>query len=314
MFYETVRKPQEDGNGIKGDKMKKEWEVYLKNFWKAFDYPEQAVKSLERDMQKVFSCEQVWEIFETYDQEYSKNIHMDYEKIFEKLKEAETICGVSYYTLHLLFLAGLSRKTQELYKEKKIPERIFIDSMEDLYWKLLECHKLYGVWGTFVADWMPWWFELRRFALGRFQYERIAFEDTYEKDGLSLHPGDSVIQVHIPSAGPLNREEYRKSYEMAADFFKDVFPDGKAIFFCESWLLFPEHEKFLPKTSHILEFMKDYQIYREEYRTEDLWRIFYKDSKKAPEDLPEHTGLQRAYKKWLEAGNPVGVGFGIQVL
>ena len=79
--------------------MKKEWEVYLKNFWKAFDYPEQAVKSLERDMQKVFSCEQVWEIFETYDQEYSKNIHMDYEKIFEKLKEAETICGVSYYTL-----------------------------------------------------------------------------------------------------------------------------------------------------------------------------------------------------------------------
>ncbi|MGN0400549.1 MAG: acyltransferase domain-containing protein [Blautia sp.] len=291
--------------------LQKEWEVYLKNFWIEFDYPEEAVESLERDMNKVISCQNVWEIFETYDREYSENIHMDYGKIFRDLEQSADSCGVSPYTLHLLFLAGLSRKTRKLYRERKIPESIFRDSMKDLYWKLLECYKLYGIWGTFVAEWMPWWFELRRFALGRFQYELIEFEDIYEKNGVSLHPGDKVVQVHIPSAGPLKREEYLKSYKIAAEFYKDVFGNGPVIFFCESWLLFPKHRKFLPETSNILGFMSDYYIYKEEYTNQDLWRIFYKDCKKMPKELPEDTRLQRAYKSWLMTGHTGGVGFGI---
>ena len=236
---------------------------------------------------------------------------MDYKKILNELKDVSPSCGVHTYTLHMLFFIILSRKTRKIYEERGIAPEIFRASMMDLHWKLLECKKMFGIWGTSVADWQIWWFEVKRFALGRFQYELVPFEDTYEKNGISLHPGDLVINVHIPSCGPLRREEYMQSYAMAADFFRDSFEDRPVVFFCESWMLFPEHRLFLPKTSNILGFMQDYDIYKEEYNNGDLWRIFYEDHKKPAEELPQDTGLQRAYRSWLMEGHQAGLGFGV---
>ncbi len=291
--------------------LKQEWMENLDLFTREMDYPREAAVSLSQSLEQVFKSPEALSILTDADLTYSNNIHMDYKKILNELKDVSPSCGVHTYTLHMLFFIILSRKTRKIYEERGIAPEIFRASMMDLHWKLLECKKMFGIWGTSVADWQIWWFEVKRFALGRFQYELVPFEDTYEKNGISLHPGDLVINVHIPSCGPLRREEYMQSYAMAADFFRDSFEDRPVVFFCESWMLFPEHRLFLPKTSNILGFMQDYDIYKEEYNNGDLWRIFYEDHKKPVEELPQDTGLQRAYRSWLMDGHQAGLGFGV---
>ena len=288
--------------------IKQEWMENLDLFTREMDYPREAAVSLSQSLEQVFKSPEALSILTDADLTYSNNIHMDYKKILNELKDVSPSCGVHTYTLHMLFFIILSRKTRKIYEERGIAPEIFRASMMDLHWKLLECKKMFGIWGTSVADWQIWWFEVKRFALGRFQYELVPFEDTYEKNGISLHPGDLVINVHIPSCGPLRREEYMQSYAMAADFFRE---DRPVVFFCESWMLFPEHRLFLPKTSNILGFMQDYDIYKEEYNNGDLWRIFYEDHKKPAEELPQDTGLQRAYRSWLMEGHQAGLGFGV---
>ena len=291
--------------------LKQEWMENLDLFTREMDYPREAAVSLSQSLEQVFKRPEALSILTDADLTYTNNIHMDYKKILNELKDVSPSCGVHTYTLHMLFFIILSRKTRKIYDERGIAPEIFRASMMDLHWKLLECKKMFGIWGTSVADWQIWWFEVKRFALGRFQYELVPFEDTYEKNGVSLHPGDLVINVHIPSCGPLRREEYMQSYAMAADFFRDSFEDRPVVFFCESWMLFPEHRLFLPKISNILGFMQDYDIYKEEYNNGDLWRIFYEDHKKPAQELPQDTGLQRAYRSWLMEGHQAGLGFGV---
>ena len=194
---------------------KQEWMENLSLFAREMDSPREVAASLAQSLEQVFKNREVLHILTAADRTYSENIHMDYEKILEELKDVSPRCGIHTYTLHMLFYIILSRKTRKIYEERGIAPEIFRASMMDLHWKLLECRKMFGIWGTSVAQWQIWWFEVRRFALGRFQYELVPFRETYEKDGVSLHPGDLVINVHIPSCGPLKREEYMKSYAMA---------------------------------------------------------------------------------------------------
>lgn len=296
---------------IETNVLKQEWLENLNRFTCEMDYPREAAASLSESLEQVFQFPEALCILTAADHAYSENIHMDYKKILKELKDISPHCGIHTYTLHMLFYIILSRKTRKIYEERGISPDIFRASMMDLHWKLLECRKMFGIWGTSVADWQIWWFEVKRFALGRFQYELVPFEETYEKNGVSLHPGDLVINVHIPSCGRLVREEYMKSYAMAADFFRDAFTDRPVVFLCESWMLFPEHRLFLPETSNILGFMQDYDIYKEEYNNGDLWRIFYEDYEKPAAELPGDTGLQRAYRSWLMEGRQAGLGFGV---
>lgn len=290
-----------------------EWLNYVEGFVNEFDYPEGACVSLLGDLRRVISDDRAFGLFAGYDRLYGEDVHLDYKGILKELEGLSSDCGVHRFALHLLFYIVISRRTKEIYVERGISLEIFRCSMNDLRCKLLECYNLYGVWGTCVGWWQDWFFEMRRFGLGRFQYELVPFPDTYGKNGVCLKPGDMVVNVHIPSSGPLKREECLASYDMAADFFRESLDGNPVVFFCESWMLFPEHPKFLPGTSHILEFMEDYDIYKMEYNNGDLWRIFNREYDGNPDSLPENTGLQRAYKKWLMEGHQAGLGFGVFV-
>lgn len=298
---------------IKKNLLMQEWKSYIESFFQDFDYPKEARQSLLKDWEYICSDESTFDLFVRYDSQYAEDVHLPYKDILNELTEHASACRVHSYSLHLLFYIVLSRRAKEIYRERGISMDIFHCSMMDFRCKLMECYKVFGIWGTSVAWWQDWWFEIRRFGLGRFQYELVSFPDTYKKDGISLQPGDTVINVHIPSSGPLRREECLQSYAMAADFFRDSFVSRPVVFFCESWMLFPEHPLFLPDTSHILEFMQDYDIYKSEYTNGDLWRIFNREYDGKPELLPADTGLQRAYRTRLMNGHQAGIGFGVFV-
>ena len=289
----------------------KDWQANLQDFASEHEFPAEATESLQDALEIIGADDRLYAIFRTWEENYWKDPDMDYQTLWATLEALDGTDGISKYTLELLFIIGISRRTRELYEEQGISMEIFHDSMADMHWKLLECHKMYGIWGTFVIEWFPWWFRLKRFALGRLQFERITFEDEYEKDGLILHKDSPVINVHIPSCGPLDPEAFKASYAKAAEFYKEEFQNQPLVFVCNSWLLFPAHKEILPEHSNIRAFMNDFDVYKSNEDNGDLWRIYYGAEEKGFENLPENTGLERAYKKWLMDGHMAGYARGV---
>ncbi|WP_455193934.1 acyltransferase domain-containing protein [Eubacterium ramulus] len=288
-----------------------DWQENLIAFSKEHEFPEKAVESLSKSLSLIIGNKHLYHVFSEWEQKYWKNPDLDYVLLQKTLEDLDGEKGISKYTFDLLFMIGISRRTWELYQERGISREIFHDSMADMHWKLLECHRMYGIWGTFVMHWFPWWFQLKRFALGRLQFELIAFDDEYEKDGLVLHKSSPVINVHIPSCGKLDYAEVQKSYEKAAVFYRAEFTEHPLVFVCESWLLFPANKEILSEHSNIRRFLADYDVYRTRENNKDLWRIYYGAEQNGFEHLPESTGLERAYKNWLLSGHMAGQSWGV---
>lgn len=235
------------------------------------------------------------------------------EAIAPPLKEVSEQTGIHPYTVDLLFLVAESERLRADYKAAGLDEAIFWNSMADLLYKLVECHDVYGIWGTFVAWWHPWFYTRKRFAFGRLQFEAVPFEGSapVTVGGHTIRPGDTVYNMHIPSAGPLTKESRLDAYRRAYEFYRKA--DGEWLcFVCESWLLFPAYREILSPTSNIVSFMDDFHIYFEE-KSEfyDSWRVFGKDFEKPFAELPEDTSMRRAFKKYLLAGGGAGAGYGL---
>lgn len=287
---------------------------YIESFVKEFDYPAEAQISLLNDWDMLCS-NGVVDIIMEYVNLHIKDSNIDYA---QALKDIEAKCeenGISYYPAELLFFICLSKQTRVLYEKMNIPYQVYFDSMCDLKWKIFECHDRYNIWGTFVGWWFDRFFIPNRFALGRLQFETFKFYNEYTTEcGIELHPDSTVINMHIPSCGPLTREKCLDSYKQAYEFYKDIFAPGPVVFMCDSWLLFPDHKKFLDKDSNILTFMSDFEIFKSSYsQGYSFWRIFNCDDVEDFTTLPRKTRLQRAYADWYIAGNHSGGGTGVFV-
>lgn len=291
---------------------------YMKNFFRIFDYPEDARENLLTAYQKIQDSAPAAEKFNGIVGEYETDRIEDFNLIWEPLDRTAEFAYLHIYTVHLLFFICCSRHLKELYEKNNLPESIWHDSMADLKWKLLECKKMHGLWGTFVGFWFPVFFKLMLFGIGRLEFEQVNVQEEYIGKQYSLHRGDSAINIHIPSSGPLKKEACMESFKQAYTFFKKLMPeefgDKEVIpFVCGSWLLYKKHELFLPEASNIRGFMNFFEIHTswEDNSYHDFWRIFYKNHNAKREELPCETSLQRAYLKWFDEGNLPGCGLGV---
>ncbi|MDD3361299.1 MAG: acyltransferase domain-containing protein [Hespellia sp.] len=252
-------------------------------------------------------------VIDKWAQRYEHDKEIPFAPILEELKNAAKGENEQEYEVYLRFLQSLVPYLYQHYELHHFPQHVAVNTMEDLKWKTRECEKLYGVKGIFVPDWFEGFFQMKRFTLGRLQFERWQTPKDYplpETERREEVP--YVINVHIPEAGPLDYMECKAAYREAAAFFKKYFGMEKIFFYCDSWLLTPAHEEILPEQSNVLQFMRDYQIYHWEAdeKGHDLWRIFGKEDCSNAAELPENTSLQKAYKKWLLDGNYSGCGKG----
>lgn len=287
---------------------------YIETFCNEIRFPGEAIQDLLQNYNELSTKEDCLERFNELVEYFKKNNSKDeYKVIFSKLDEITKLSGIHNYTVHMLYLIALSIHTRKLYEEKNISYEIYLDSMTDLRAKLMECNELYGVWGTSAGWWEIDFFNLNLIALGRLQYELTSYEGEYTSGKHSLKHGDTVINMHIPSHGPLLYEDCKASFKKATLHFKDYFEGKPVAFVCHSWLLYPEHKEFLPLNSNILKFMSFFDITSSEISEDksDLWRVFYKDWKKEPIDLPRNTSIQKAYADWLMKGNKIGTGHGV---
>ena len=72
-----------------------------------------------------------------------------------------------------------------------------------------------------------------------------------------LQEGDTVLDVHIPAAGPLRNADCRAAFVQALDFFPRHVPETGGIrgFVCSSWLLDDQLTLYLPEKANIVQFL-----------------------------------------------------------
>ncbi len=217
----------------------------------------------------------------------------------------ETVC--------LLFCILLTPTLHRLYIEGGYPDALYDGAVLDLKWKSIECEKMNGFTGISCFDWMYRWYSLERFALGRLQYQRERANRVILTDRVLLERGDPYLNMRIPSSGPLTREAVVDSYGMAKEFFSSRLEGRPVVIQCTSWLLFPRHRELLPPSSNIRRFSEDFALYDwgESAEGEELWRIFYKNAKNPPDQLPRRTTLERVYADLLMRGERPGWGSGV---
>ena len=238
----------------------------------------------------------------------------DWKRVDEELQLAARYAALPIETVHLLFCILLTPQLRRLYEKESLDSRLFHDAMLDLKWKIIECDRLLGITGIMCFGWMRRWFSLGRFALGRLQYEVLPANRVIMTKSICLEAEDPILNMHIPSSGPLTREAVVDSYRQAKEFFTPRLDGKPAVVHCSSWLLFPKHKEILPQDSNIRRFCEDFELYNWGKFAEDkgdLWRIFYRAKDNPPEKLPRGTTLERAYADLLLRGEKTGWGSGI---
>ena len=228
--------------------------------------------------------------------------------------------GEHPYTMQFLIALRCLPYLRELYKNREdLTEEMFWQGADDLRCKLNECLEIYGIYGSFVAGWFGSFLNMRRLSFGRFQYilERYDADSVFTPYGHFIEKDAYLAEFHIPSSGvPLTDEIRNDSYRRAWEYYSKITGSNRVIFRCTSWLLYPEHYRFLPQNSNILRFMDDFDLtfYSHFPDFHDKWRLFGKSSQKPLEEWDEKTSLQRAYKKRLLEGKPSGDAMGFIIM
>lgn len=238
-------------------------------------------------------------------------------KALEETEGQEETFGVNRYLLDALMLLCCWEETKVRYEKQGLPMEIYYKTLEDMKWKMLECYEIHGVYGNFVGHWYDNFFDLTRFGLGRLQFELRPFvgKEDCVLDDVRIRPGDPVIHMHIPSAGPMKPELLEDAFARAEVFFKEQFPEDYTVFGVESWLIDPDLVRILPE-GNIKEYAKRFRLIETEKSEEifpDGWRVFGAAWKNKPEELPRNTGLQRAIADYLQQGGKLGNGYGVFV-
>lgn len=295
---------------------------YIIDFFKMQDYPAEAAESLICDYDKLMACPECREVFDKYLGEYEENDRTNFGEFIVLAAKAGNAVEMDGRTTQFLCFVCALKHLKKMYEKRGLPLDVYYDTARDLRYKLMECYKMYGVWGSFVASWFYGAFVLDRFEIGRLQYEfsnHFATQGNFSVCGLELTPDTPILNLHIPSSGPLTQESVDDSLSRAYKFMETYYPkyihEGKMVVECGSWLLFKEHEKFLPEGSNIRRFMENFDIVHYWYDDSfgDCWRVFNKGWDGDAASLPRNSSLQRAYADWLAAGNRAGEGHGILV-
>ncbi len=293
--------------------------IYLKEFFEFYNYPENAVKEFIGAYEKLEGNENLSFLLENF----YKDTSIGMGKVENLMDEAAEVCGVHKYTAKFLFYALLSKELKEVYKKRGFDEQIYIDSMEDLRYKAVECFDVYGVWGFFATTWFYNFFRLECFKLGRLEFEIIGLnldnldQNEFTVAGRTIKAGMPVINIHIPSSRePFNKQARLDSYDKAYHFFNDVLGKNIDVFACGSWLLYDKNKEILGEKSNIVDFANDFNILGSwEYKDPwyDMWRIFGKYGTGPIDVLPRETSLQRAYADFISGGGIPGASKGVFV-
>ena len=288
--------------------------TFVRDFCREFAYPPEAEAALCAALEAVYAAPDaraVWEWeLSRYERDETHNLYDGFYALRPVLKTV----AAPQETTELLFFILCAAHLRQLYAERGYTGEMYRNAMTDLRCKLLECHRLRGVWGSYVDHWFCGFYSLERVALGRLQFELRPMPACISPDGqYAFRGGELSVNVHIPSSGPLETAAVLDAYRQAAAFFADRFPGDAVLLRCHSWLLFPELEQILGDKSNIVKFSKLFSPIKAIYRKgfSNAWRVFGKPYNGSSADMPKDTSMQRAFLKHLDSGNCLCIGIGM---
>lgn len=236
-------------------------------------------------------------------------------EIKERIYSAEDV-GVHEYTFDLFLVLDCTALLEEIYKQKGIDAKYFDCMVSDIKSKLDECSVAKNIFGIFVLPWYDGFFRLTRFALGRLQYDITEFnyEDVTIND-YTLKKGDFVLNCHIPSGSPLDKDLCADSFKAAYKFFGDKIKNGILPVMCRSWLLYPPYATVFHKKSNLADFRKNFHIFKvfEADNFGESWRVFGKKFTGDISVLPSTTTLQKNFIQFLKTATVFGDGGGLML-
>ncbi|MBQ7714533.1 MAG: DUF5596 domain-containing protein [Clostridia bacterium] len=292
--------------------MKNSYRKDFEDFMRFIDFHEDAIEAQLEAFDKVFANDKCRAYLTAIVDRYRDTHELEFGMLVNDAVLSARELKDKEYDFILLFNLCTAMYSYPVYEAKGLSRKVWHDTMEDYRFKLNECRRMYGEWGTFV-NWFGRFFTADCITFNRLEFELESAAEDLATDELTVRKGQLVVNVHIPSNEkiPLSKEECDKSYHLAAEYFAPYFGDEPIIFMCGSWLLHEAMKDFLPEDSNILRFASEYVIASRWDSTEDLWRIFYiKDYDGNPENLPEETSLQRGYKKHLMDEKMPGAALG----
>ena len=291
--------------------MKNAYRHDLEKFMREIGFHKEPIDSLLSAFDRVWENEKCRAYLLSHVDKYRDTGEIDFGMVSNDAALSAIELKSGQYEAFMLFDLCCAMYSYPVYEKKNLSKKVWIDSMSDFRFKLIECYKMYGEWGTFV-QWFARFYSAECIKFNRLEFELETAPGDFECEDFSIKKGQRVVNVHIPSDEeiPLTKEECDRSYAEAAEFFAPYFTDIPLIFMCGSWLLHDAMRDFLPEDSNILRFASEYYIADTWDSSGDLWRIYYADYEKAPEHLPEETSLQRGYKRHLMKGGRLGAALG----
>ena len=252
--------------------------------------------------------------------EYDESYDLHYGERAEKMKELSALAGIDAREGWLILYVSMLPRLRHYFEENHIPDKLFIDIIPDLRYKLRECMLVEGVCGLMesaVGAWYGLLFRCKLLCFGRLQFVFQEAKFACECDGVKIKEDTPVLNIHIPrTGGKLDREGVLTAYREAAAYYASAFGNQPIIMTCASWMLFPRHEEFLSPDSNMMRFYRDFTLVASgEYDNySSVWRVFDCYYTGNADGLPMDTSLRRAYAEMIRKGEKTGWGRGVIVL
>lgn len=289
----------------------------IDHYTEKLDFPQDTTAELHAVLQKTAANGPTFSRFCALLCAYAKDCFTHFTPLVEEIDALCAELAIHPFTGRLLTYLCMLEDMRAHYVAHGIDGEIFENTIRDLSYKLGECRRMHGVNGLSSPLWFSGFLKLKRFALGRLQFELTNLKKTIPFGGILLPEGTLAIDIHIPRTGtPLLHDEVRAAYEMAREFFRDRFKNAPALFTCYSWMLDPFHLTVLSPDSNMARFARDFEIVEvdvcSDYR--QLTFVFEQEYKGDPDALPQDTSLRRALVARLKRGEMPCVGRGIFVM
>ncbi len=285
---------------------------HIHSVCKIIELPNEACVLVDDMLEKIFSN---WElesncaifvasVFEAY--------RLDGRNIVKFAEEKELDPQVLLLTVALMCTYNM----RQMYLNRGWPMDICYDSMKNITVWTLNYYNNTGKWGLQEFSWCAQSFVGYVFRIGRLEFQPHNCNEPslpVTICGIKIEKGSKVLNIHIPEGDGITKEKRMDSYRRAYKFFGQT---GHAVFMCSSWLLYPEHCNFLNPNSNIIDFIKDFNIYRVNHGNGHLGRVFgskWYELNGDPDLMPQNSAVQRAYVKHLKNGGTSGDALGFFV-
>lgn len=219
-----------------------------------------------------------------------------------------------------LFLLGLEG-ARRYHQRHGVPVEITDATLADLGRHVAIHRRMYGSTGVDAPGWMTLHLRGLLYECGRLQYEparwrlpglgdeselQRAYEAVVAAGG--PQPGEPVLSVHIPEAGPLSPPDVDRSFCAARELFARSFAEPARHFaVCTSWLLDNQLAGYLPENANIVRFQRRFRLAPASFSGDrDILSFVFRrpdlDPCHLPPDLPQATRLERAVVAHLQGG------------